>query len=208
MGFCWQLILIYVTLKWLQGGGTGSGGLLNICRSFLWIRIQQYTTREIQVGLFSHLHALSLRWHLSRKTGEVLRIIDRGTSSINSLLSYLIFNIVPTIIDIVVAIAFFCAIFDFWFGLIVFITMAVYLGSTIFVTEWRKKFRRIMNEKQNKYKQKAVDSLLNFETVKYYGAEQEEVNQYNTSIKLYQDEEWKTMASMYLLNLTQGLIMN
>ena len=178
-----------------------------------------------QVGLFSHLHKLSLRWHLSRKTGEVLRIIDRGTSSINSLLSYLIFNIVPTIIDIVVAIGFFCALFDLWFGLIVFITMAVYLGnyirksfisqlvyivlnqtkellnsskcvwsndsslilgSTIFVTEWRKKFRRIMNEKQNKYKQKAVDSLLNFETVKYYGAEQEEVNQYNTSIKQYQ----------------------
>ena len=84
---------------------------------------------SFQVGMFSHLHRLSLRWHLSRKTGEVLRIMDRGTSSINGLLSYIVFNIAPTIIDIIVAIVYFTVAFNVWFGLIVFVTMAAYLSE-------------------------------------------------------------------------------
>ena len=130
--FCWDLILLFVGLKLLQGGaGFGSGGLLNMFRSFLWIRVSQYTKREIQVGLFTHLHGLSLRWHLSRKTGEVLRIMDRGTESINGLLDYLIFSILPTITDILIAIIYFTTAFNAWFGLIVFVMMAVYLTVTI-----------------------------------------------------------------------------
>merc|ERR1719376_1409177 len=134
--FAWQLIAGFVGLKVLQGGGTGSQGLLNGLRTFLWIRVQQYTTREIQVGVFAHLHRLSLRWQLSRKTGEVLRIMDRGTSSINGLLSYIVFNIVPTLVDILVA--------------IVFITTLLYLSLTVMMTEWRTKYRRSMNEADNK----------------------------------------------------------
>ncbi len=127
--FPWELICGFVGIKLLQGGGTGGQGLLNNLRTFLWIRVQQYTTREIQVGLFSHLHALSLRWHLTRKTGEVLRVMDRGTTSINGLLSYLVFNILPTIIDIIIAVIYFTVSFNVWFGLIVFLTMALYLGE-------------------------------------------------------------------------------
>lgn len=129
--FCWDWILIYVGFKFLQGGGTGSMGLLNNLRSFLWIRIQQYTTREIEVELFAHLHSLSLRWHLARKTGEVLRVMDRGTDSINSLLNYILFSIAPTIIDILIAVVFFSITFNWYFGVIVFVTMVLYIGEYI-----------------------------------------------------------------------------
>lgn len=102
-------------------------GLLNNLRSFLWIKISQYTTREIEVELFRHLHSLSLKWHLNRKTGEVLRVMDRGTDSINNLLNYILFSIVPTIVDILVAVVFFISAFNWWFGLIVFVTMGLYI---------------------------------------------------------------------------------
>lgn len=128
------LISVYVGMKFLQGGGTGTMGLLNNLRSFLWIKIQQYTTRSVQVELFRHLHSLSLRWHLSRKTGEVLRIMDRGTDSINNLLNYILFSIMPTIVDILVAVAYFMTAFNWMFGLIVLITMVFYIVMTIAIT--------------------------------------------------------------------------
>ena len=125
--FRYDWVLMYVGFKFLQGGGTGTMGFLNNFRSYLWISIQQYTTREIEVELFRHLHSLSLRWHLSRKTGEVLRIMDRGTDSINNLLNYILFSIFPTIIDILIAVVFFITTFNWWFGLIVFVTMLLYI---------------------------------------------------------------------------------
>ncbi|XP_077978664.1 ATP-binding cassette sub-family B member 6-like [Glandiceps talaboti] len=200
-------ILIYVALKFLQGGlGVGSIGILNNIRTFLWIKVQQYTSRTIQILLFSHLHGLSLRWHLGRKTGEVLRLMDRGTASINNLLSYVLFNIVPTIADIIIAIVYFISAFNIYFGVIVFVAMAVYLAATIGITEWRTKYRRQMNILDNTTKQKAVDSLLNFETVKYYGAEEHETERLNDAIMNYQDIEWQSLASLNFLNTAQNII--
>jgi len=164
--------------------------------------------REIQVGVFRHLHGLSLRWHISRKTGEVLRIMDRGTESINGLLNYIIFSILPTMIDIVIAVVYFSTEFSLWFGLIVFITMVLYLTITIGVTEWRTKFRREMNKNDNEQRTKAVDSLLNFETVKYYNAESYEISRYEGAILKYQTTEWTVMATLSLLNFSQSFIMN
>ncbi|XP_034936655.1 ATP-binding cassette sub-family B member 6, mitochondrial [Chelonus insularis] len=202
----WDLIVIYVLFKFLQGGGTGSMGVLNNLRSFLWIRIQQFTTREVEVELFRHLHSLSLRWHLGRKTGEVLRIMDRGTDSINNLLNYILFSIVPTIIDILIAVIFFVSSFNHWFGLIVFITMFLYIVATIGVTEWRTKFQRRMNLADNARNARSVDSLLNFETVKYYGAESYEVKSYKEAILKFQVEEWKSMITLNILNTVQNII--
>lgn len=199
-------VCVYCLLKFLQGGGAGASGFVSNLRSFLWIRVQQYTNRVVQVRLFAHLHALSLRWHLGRRTGDVLRSIDRGTSSINSLLSYIVFSIFPTIADIVIAIVYFISNFNAWFGLIVFVCMALYLTLTIFITEWRTKYRRDMNTQDNNAKSKAVDSLLNFETVKYYNAESYEVGRFEDAILKYQVSEWKTNASLALLNQTQNLI--
>lgn len=204
--FRWDWILMYVGFKFLQGGGTGSMGLLNNLRSFLWIRIQQYTTREIELELFRHLHSLSLRWHLNRKTGEVLRVMDRGTDSINNLLNYILFSITPTIVDILIAVVFFITAFNWWFGFIVFLTMALYIVATIVVTEWRTKFQRRMNLADNQQKARSVDSLLNFETVKYYGAEQYEVDCYRESILKFQDEEWRSIITLNILNTMQNII--
>ncbi|XP_054628283.1 ATP-binding cassette sub-family B member 6 [Dunckerocampus dactyliophorus] len=199
-------VCIYVMLKFMQGGGAGSSGFVSNMRSFLWIRVQQFTNRVVQVRLFAHLHALSLHWHLGRKTGDVLRSIDRGTSSINSLLSYIVFSIFPTIADIVISIIYFITYFNAWFGLIVFVCMTLYLTLTIIITEWRTKYRRDMNQQDNNAKTKAVDSLLNFETVKYYNAENYEVSRFEDAILKYQLSEWKTQASLALLNQTQNVI--
>ncbi|KOC69417.1 ATP-binding cassette sub-family B member 6, mitochondrial [Habropoda laboriosa] len=160
--FRWDLVLIYVAFKFLQGGG--------------------------------------------RKTGEVLRIMDRGTDSINNLLSYILFSIVPTIVDIIIAIVFFVSAFNKWFGLIVFVTMSLYIATTILVTEWRTKFQRRMNLADNAQKARSVDSLLNFETVKYYGAESYEVNSYKKAIVNYQIEEWKSLITLNILNSLQNII--
>ncbi|XP_077368465.1 ATP-binding cassette sub-family B member 6 [Festucalex cinctus] len=199
-------VCVYVLLKFMQGGGAGASGFVSNLRSFLWIRVQQFTNRVVQVRLFAHLHALSLRWHVGRKTGDVLRSIDRGTSSINSLLSYIVFSIVPTIADIVISIIYFITYFNAWFGLIVFVCMTLYLTLTIIITEWRTKYRRDMNQQDNIAKTKAVDSLLNFETVKYYNAENYEVSRFEDAILKYQSSEWKTQASLALLNQTQNVI--
>ena len=201
-------IIIYVFLRFLQGGSVGSMGFVNNLRSFIWIPVQQFTSRALQVDVFTHLHSLSLRWHLGRKTGEVLRVMDRATQSINNLLSYILFSIAPTLVDIGIAVVYFVIAFDGWFGLIVFITMVGYILFTIYITEWRTKYRRVMNEKDNATKAKAVDSLLNFETVKYYGAEDFEVNRLKTAILNYQLEEWKSLASLNVLNSGQNVIIN
>ncbi|PIK53214.1 putative ATP-binding cassette sub-family B member 6, mitochondrial [Apostichopus japonicus] len=206
--FPWQYILLSIGCKLMQGGGFGGLGFLTNFRSFLWIRVQQFTTKGIMVRLFAHLHGLSLQWHLNRKTGEVLRIMDRGTTSINSLLSYVVFNIFPTIADIAIAIVYFVTAFNPWFGVIIFCAMTLYLIATIYITEWRTKFRRDMNLKDNKMKQKAVDSLLNFETVKYYSNEEFEVERYDEAIKDYQVSEWKSVATLSLLNTAQNIIVN
>ncbi|XP_041979528.1 ATP-binding cassette sub-family B member 6 [Aricia agestis] len=206
LSFRWDLVVLYVLFKFLQGGGTGGMGLLNNLRSFLWIKVQQYTTRELQLELFKHLHDLPLKWHLSRKTGEVLRVMDRGTDSIDNLLSYILFSITPTIIDIIVAVVYFVTAFNAWFGLIVFTTMLLYIVATIAVTEWRTKFQRRMNLADNEQKARSVDSLLNYETVKYYGAEGYEVDSYGDAIVRYQKEEFKTLLTLSMLNTIQNVI--
>ncbi|RIB18679.1 hypothetical protein C2G38_2085056 [Gigaspora rosea] len=200
--FPWDAILIYAFLRFLQSGV----GLIQAAQNYLWIPIGQYTTREISVQMFEHLHGLSLSYHINRKTGEVLRVMDRGTSSIISLLNQILFQIFPVIVDIVVAVAFFVIEFGWVFGLIVFITMFLYILATICITEWRTKFRREMIELDNDSRAKAVDSLLNFETVKYYNAERFEVQRYDDAIKKYQIADYKVSSSLNLLNLSQNLV--
>ncbi|XP_054471826.1 ATP-binding cassette sub-family B member 6 [Anoplopoma fimbria] len=199
-------VCIYTLLKFLQGGGAGTSGFISNLRQFMWIKVQQFTSRGVQVRLFSHLHGLSLRWHLDRRTGDVLRSVDRGTSSINNLLSYILFSILPTFCDIIIAIIYFVSYFSVWFGLIVFTCMVLYLTCTILITEWRTKYRREMNNQDNNAKSRAVDSLLNFETVKYYCAEDYEVRCFEEAILKYQYCEWKSSASLALLNQTQNVI--
>ncbi|ORX64838.1 P-loop containing nucleoside triphosphate hydrolase protein [Basidiobolus meristosporus CBS 931.73] len=200
--FAWGRILYFVFLKFLQG----SVGLVSSTQKVFWIPVGQYTTKAISVKMFKHLHNLSLRFHINRKTGEVLRVQDRGVASIVSLLNSLFFNIVPTLVDIGVACAYFTYHFDIYFGTIVFMTMGLYILSTIIITDWRTKYRRLANNLDNAMEAKAVDSLLNFETVKYYNAEDYEVEQYTKAINDYQSADWMNTFTLSLLNTTQNTI--
>uniref|UniRef100_A0A2S2N821 ATP-binding cassette sub-family B member 6 n=1 Tax=Schizaphis graminum TaxID=13262 RepID=A0A2S2N821_SCHGA len=132
--------------------------------------------------------------------------MDRGTDSTNSLLSFLLFSIGPTIIDIIVAVIFFLSYFNWMMGTVVFITMVLYIALTIIITEWRTKFQRRMNIADNNMEARSVDSMLNFETVKYYGAEEYEVQAYKDAIMEYQNEEFKTQVSLAILNTVQNVI--
>uniref|UniRef100_A0A914P5Q9 ATP-binding cassette sub-family B member 6, mitochondrial n=2 Tax=Panagrolaimus TaxID=55784 RepID=A0A914P5Q9_9BILA len=156
------------------------------------------------MDMFAHLHRLSLSWHLARKTGEVLRVMDRGTKSIQTILQYIIFNVAPTIVDIIIATIFFFIAFNYYFGLLVLVTMILYLTVTIFVTEWRTRHRREMNKAENEWQFIGVDSLLNYETVKYYGAEEIEYNRYKGALITYQQAEYRNTSSLNLLNFLQN----
>eukprot|EP00911_Craspedida_sp_UC1_P001477 UC1_evm1s1116 len=188
------------------GGGDGSSNSGNSGSTPQGTVGQRTGSAWARVALFSHLHALPLRWHLSRKTGEVLRMVDRGTTSVNQLLKYIVFNILPTLIDVGVAVAYFTAHFGAYLGLIVFTTMAAYIYATIALTEWRTKFRRDMNKGDNTCRQLAVDSLLNFETVKYCNGEKFERERYDKAIQSFLYASWQSLASLNLLNGVQGLI--
>lgn len=199
--FLWMDILIYVSLLFLF---QGANSLMANVRSYLWLGVQQYTTKATQVSLYAHLHSLSISWHLSRKTGEVLKVLDRGTSGVQNLCSYLLFQIFPALTDIVIAFGYFTYAFNLWFALVAFVCMGIYLTASIVLTEWRTKFRHEMNHLENAAYAKSVDALLNFETVKYYNAEEIEVNQYSECIAKYQNAEWKSQSSLALLNIIQG----
>ncbi|KAJ3342909.1 Homocysteine S-methyltransferase 1 [Gonapodya sp. JEL0774] len=201
-GFTWGNIFLFVFYRFLQGGV----GLLSSVQSLAWISIGQYSTRVVSVDLFAHLHSLSLQWHLQRKTGEVLRIVDRGTNSIVSLLSYILFNIFPVFADIIIACGVFLVAFDWSIALVVFLTMSLYIVFTVIITEWRTSFRREMIDLDNATRTRSVDSLLNFETVKYYGNEAYEVNEYEKAIVAYQAADWKSSASLTVLNTSQNAI--
>ncbi|KAI8074014.1 P-loop containing nucleoside triphosphate hydrolase protein [Gongronella butleri] len=202
--FAWAVVSIYVGYRFLQGGS----GLIQACQNWLWVPVQQNTSREISIRMFEHLHSLSLAFHINRKTGEVLRVMDRGTNSVVQLLQQIVFQMFPAIANILVAVVFFTIHFSFVFGLIVFVTMGLYLFVTIRMTTWRTKFRREMNQLDNEMRTKAVDSLLNFETVKYYGAESFEVDRYRSAIFEYQKADWKSSISLNLLNLAQNAVIS
>ncbi|KAI8337672.1 hypothetical protein BC941DRAFT_375486 [Chlamydoabsidia padenii] len=202
--FAWAAVLVYMGFKFLQGGS----GLIQCVQNFLWVPVNQYTTREVSIKLFEHLHLLSLGFHLNRKTGEVLRVMDRGTNSVVQLLSQILFQIFPAIANILIAVFLFAITFSPAYGGIVFVTMALYLYVTITMTEWRTKFRRDMIDLDNSARAKAVDSLLNFETVKYYGNSDYEVNRYRDAIAEYQKADWKSSASLNVLNLAQNSVIS
>lgn len=195
-------ILLYILLRYLQG----SSGLLNAARGWAWIPIEQYSNSTLTIRFFEHVHNLSLQFHLNRKTGELLRILDRGTSSIVSLLSTVLFQLVPVVADVLIAVIYFYREWNTTYASIVLVTMVAYVVVTVVMTEWRTQFRRAMISFDNDARAKAVDSLLNFETVKYYTAEQFEVSRYREAIKKYMIADYKSQVTYQLLNLVQSLV--
>jgi ATP-binding cassette subfamily B protein len=177
-------------------------------RNVVFERVGQEATRRLSDHVFRHLHRLSLRFHLNRRTGAVTKVVERGTKSIDTMLYFLLFNIAPTVIELAAV----CVIFFVKFGpglvAATMLTVIVYIGFTRWVTEWRDKLRREMVDLDTGAVAHAVDSLLNFETVKYFGAEDREAERYGTSMRRYADAAVKSENSVAWLNIGQSLITN
>lgn len=199
----WWLIGGYALLKCLQG----SGGLLTVATNFAWLPLQQYSDRHMSLMAFRHLLDLSMSFHTKRKTGEVLRILDRG-SSINNFFQYLIFSVAPIFFDIIIATIFLSARFGPQVGLLLFAIMTVYTAVSVKMTTWRTALRRQANNKDSVSRAIHTDVLLNWETVKSYNNENWEADRYNLSLRDYQGVEWKVSASLNMLNLVQNLILS
>jgi len=175
-------------------------------REFLFYPVAARIARRVSLEAFEHLLALSLRFHLERQTGGVSRDMERGSRSIQSLLNYTIYNILPTLFEITLVIVLLSAKFDGWFAVITFGALILYISFTVAVTEWRSHFRRAMNEQDSKANTKAVDALINYETVKYFSNERFEQARYDDNLKQLETASIKSQTSLSLLNLGQSLI--
>ncbi|WP_114861605.1 ABCB family ABC transporter ATP-binding protein/permease [Azospirillum brasilense] len=177
-------------------------------RDAVFANVAQRTIRKVALSVFQHLHALSLRFHLERQTGGLTRSLERGTRAIETLLRYALFSIVPTLVEITLVCVILWRMFDGWFALATFATVGSYIAYTFFVSEWRIQFRRAMNETDNKANTKAVDSLLNYETVKYFGNEGHEARRYDQALASYEQAAVKSQRSLSLLNIGQSAIIS
>ena len=175
-------------------------------REFMFARVTQRAVRTIALQVFRHLHGLSLRFHLNRQTGGMTRDIERGTRGINSLISFTLFNIGPTLIEIVLVLSYLIAEYDIWFAVITVCALVLYIVFTITVTDWRTHFRRTMNDLDSKANTKAIDSLLNYETVKYFGNEDYEAERYDRGLQHFETAAVKSQSSLSFLNTGQSLI--
>ncbi len=181
-------------------------GIFTELREALFARVTQHAVRQIALNVFNHLHRLSLRFHLGRQTGGVSRDIERGTRAIQTLVSFSLYSIFPTFVEFSLVLGYLWYFYDIWFSLITLISLMLYIIFTVIITEWRTKLRRTMNELDSRANQKAVDSLLNFETVKYFANERFEAQRYDESLQSYQKAAILSQKTLAALNLGQQVI--
>lgn len=193
------MILLYGLLRF---GSTGLGEL----RDAVFAKVTQRAIRRVALRVFNHLHGLSLRFHLARQTGGVSRDIERGTKGISFLLNFMLFNILPTLVEISLVTLILLRQYHWSFAAVTLGTIAVYIGFTLFITEWRMVYRRTMNDMDSKANSRAIDSLLNYETVKYFSNEGWEARRYEDSLKIWETAAVKNQTSLALLNAGQSLI--
>src|SRR6188472_3385582 len=191
----------------------GAYGLLRLSttvftelREFLFAKVTQRAVRRIALQVFRHLHALSLRFHLARQTGGLTRDVERGQRGISTLISFALFSILPTLVEISLVSAVLIVRYDWTFIAITVVALALYILFTILITEWRTHFRRQMNELDSKANTRAIDSLLNYETVKYFGNEAWEASRYDESLQRWERAAVKSQTSLSALNIGQSAI--
>jgi len=173
-------------------------------RDAVFAKVAQRAIRRVGVQTFNHLHALSLRFHLDRQTGGMTRAIERGTKGIEFLLSFMLFNVLPTLLEITMVSGILWALYGWSFAVVTFLTIVLYIIFTILVTEWRTKYRREMNDRDSEANTKAVDSLLNYETVKYFGNEAHEARRFDSALRAYEQAAVRSQTTLSLLNVGQG----
>ncbi len=188
----------------------GMARLMNVgfqqLRDVIFAKVGQRALRALALETFQHIHALSLRYHITRKTGGLSRIIERGVKGVEFLLRFLLFSIGPLLLELLMIGVVLAVVFDIWYLVVVAVTIAVYIVFTFKVTEWRVKIRKVMNDQDTDANQKAIDSLLNFETVKYFGAETREADRYDGAMAGYETAAIKTANSLALLNFGQSFL--
>lgn len=199
---------IAVPLALLIGYGllrVGQQGFAEL-RDFVFAKVGQRAIRNIALMVFRHLHALALRFHLDRQTGGLSRVIERGIKGIDFLLRFMLFNILPTLLEIALVCVILWSLFGYIYSVITLTAVGIYIAFTLMFTEWRLKYRRAMNESDSEANTKAIDSLLNFETVKYFGNEEHEAQRYDQSMQRYEHAAVKSLTTLSLLNVGQGVI--
>ena len=177
-------------------------------RDAAFARVGQHAIRTVALATFNHLHELSLRFHLDRQTGGLSRVIERGTKAIEFILGFTLFNILPTLLEILLVCAILLVRYDFWLASVTFVTIAGFIAWTVGVTEWRIKYRREMNRTDSEANTRAIDSLINYETVKYFNNERHEASRYDQALKRYQTAAVRSKVSLSLLNIGQGVIVS
>ena len=200
------LIVVPVALIIAYGLLRLSASLFTELRELIFSRVTESAVRTVALQVFEHLHALSLRFHLSRQTGGMTRDIERGTRGIQSLISYSLYSILPTIVELGLVLGYFVWAYNYLFALITLIALVLYVIFTIVVTEWRTKYRKKMNELDSKAHQRAVDALINFETVKYFGNEEYETKRYDENLRCFREAAIQSQRSLAILNLGQQTI--
>jgi ATP-binding cassette subfamily B protein len=200
------LLVVPVALLFAYGLLRLSTTLFAELRELIFAKATEGASRTISLQVFRHLHGLSLRFHLERQTGGLTRDIERGTRAVNSLISYSLYSIIPTLIEVAMVLTLLAVKFDVWFAWITLIALVFYIGFTVLVTEWRTQFRKQMNELDSKAHSRAIDSLLNFETVKYFNNEEFEAQRYDENLERYRVASLKSQRTLSLLNTGQQLI--
>ncbi len=200
------LIVVPVALIIAYGLLRLSASLFTELRELIFSRVTESAVRTVALQVFEHLHALALRFHLSRQTGGMTRDIERGTRGIQSLISYSLYSILPTIVELGLVLGYFVWAYNYLFALITLIALVLYVIFTIVVTEWRTKYRKKMNELDSKAHQRAVDALINFETVKYFGNEEYETKRYDENLRCFREAAIQSQRSLAILNLGQQTI--
>jgi ATP-binding cassette subfamily B protein len=175
-------------------------------RDAVFARVAQRAIRNVALATFRHLHGLSLGFHLERQTGGLSRAIERGTNGIDTLLTFMLFNIVPTLMEIALVCGVLWALFDASYAIVTLVCVVGYVAYTLTITEWRIKYRRAMNETDQEASTRAIDSLLNYETVKYFGNEQYEANRFDQALARYERASVASKSSLSLLNIGQATI--
>ena len=200
------LLLLPVGALLAYGALRLSATVFTELREFLFARVTQRAVRTIALQVFRHLHALSLRFHLNRQTGGMTRDIERGTRGVSSLISYTLFSILPTLVEITLVLGYLVLHYDIWFSIITATALVLYVTFTVLVTNWRTHFRRTMNDLDSKANTRAIDSLINYETVKYFGNEDYEAKRYDDGLRHFENAAVKSQTSLSVLNTGQSLI--
>jgi ATP-binding cassette subfamily B protein len=203
-----KIILVPLGLLAAYGGLRFSASMFGELREIIFARVSQRAVRNIALQVFLHLHSLSLRFHLERQTGGLTRDIERGTKAIGSLLSYTLYSILPTFVEILLVLGILLVKYELSFALITVVTLALYVTFTVIVTNWRTHLRREANEIDSAANSRAVDSLLNYETVKYFNNERWEAERYDAQMQRWESAQVKTQLSLSFLNIGQALIIS